>query len=189
MPRSACAPSPAGAGPVFRAPARHKTDGGLQARVGLFTVQVLQQVVHHAVIVEPAQHVDHVLHADLARRPGLQRQFHRHQHRVQAGRHDDYQMLMDEIERVLSFQVDQGIDVWWEPLLAIHRRYAGFKANVDFMVIVEVRGFEIEALRRKLAGQEFLRERRALVRQPGLFTDEHDIADPCLQSHNQKHQL
>ena len=22
-------------------------------------------------------------------------------------------MLMDEIERVLSFQVDQGIDVWW----------------------------------------------------------------------------
>ena len=31
----------------------------------------------------------------------------------QAGRHDDYQMLMDELERVLSFQVDQGIDVWW----------------------------------------------------------------------------
>ena len=31
-------------------------------------------------------------------------------------------------------------------------------------------------IRRKLAGQEFLRERRALVRQPGLFTDEHDIA-------------
>ncbi len=66
------------------------------------------------------------------------------------------------------------------PALAIHRRDPGFQADVDVGGIVEVRGFEVEALRRQLPGQEFLGERRALVRQPGLFADEHDVAVEAL---------
>ncbi len=61
-------------------------------------------------------------------------------------------------------------------LVAVDCGDPGFQADVDIGRIVKVSGFDVEALCRQFPGQEFFRERRALVRQPGLFADEHDTA-------------
>ncbi len=47
----------------------------------------------HRLRVESAQHIDHMLHTDLARWTALQRQFDGHQHRIQTGAEHDRQHL------------------------------------------------------------------------------------------------
>lgn len=56
----------------------------------------------------------------------------------------------------------------------VHGRDPGFEANVDAGLIVEVCRFDVEPLRGQFPGEELLRQRGALVRQPGLLADEYD---------------
>ena len=60
--------------------------------------------------------------------------------------------------------------------LPIDRRKPGIQPNVDRGVVVKGGRLDVKTLRRHLAGQELLRERRPLVRQPALFTQQYDLA-------------
>ncbi len=61
-------------------------------------------------------------------------------------------------------------------LFAIHCRDPCLQTYSDPRHVIEIGWLEVQAFRGQFPGQKFLRERRPLVRQPGLFADEHDTA-------------
>ena len=60
--------------------------------------------------------------------------------------------------------------------ITVHPGDPGLESDVDTGCVVEVRGFDVEPFRREFPGEELLRQRRALVRQPGFLADKNHRA-------------